>query len=85
MRGELVAIDLETTGLDSTRDEIIEIGAVRFVDGAVVDEFQTLIDPGRPLPHADPSLTGIRNEDLVGAPPIQAVLPSCWHSWATRR
>ncbi|MCC6805379.1 MAG: DEAD/DEAH box helicase family protein, partial [Anaerolineae bacterium] len=75
MRGELVAIDLETTGLDSTRDEIIEIGAVRFVDGAVVDEFQTFVDPGRSLPTLITSLTGIRNEDLVGAPSIQAVLP----------
>ncbi|MFN8448433.1 MAG: exonuclease domain-containing protein [Anaerolineae bacterium] len=75
MRGELVAIDLETTGLDPTHDEIIEIGALRFQDGAVVDEFQTLIDPGRSLPTLITSLTGIRNEDLVDAPKIQTVLP----------
>ena len=75
MRGELVAIDLETTGLDSTQDEIIEIGAVRFSDGVVTDEFSVLVDPGRPIPTLVTSLTGLRDEDVVGAPKIQAVLP----------
>ncbi len=75
MRGELVAIDLETTGFDPVKDEIIEIGAVRFKDGVIIDEFQTLVDPGRPLPTLITSLTGIHDEDLVGAPPVQAVLP----------
>src|SRR5664279_2317175 len=76
MRGELVAIDLETTGLDYKQDEIIEIGAVRFKDGVVIDEFSTLIDPGRTLPTLITSLTGIRDEDLIGAPKIQTVLPA---------
>ena len=75
MRGELVAIDLETTGLDHTQDEIIEIGAVRFKDGVIVDEFSTLIDPGRSLPTLITSLTGLRDDDLVGTPKIQDVLP----------
>ncbi len=75
MRGELVAIDLETTGLDYTQDEIIEIGAVRFKDGIVVDEFSTLVDPGRAIPTLVTSLTGLRGEDLAGAPKIQTVIP----------
>ncbi|MEP7293101.1 MAG: exonuclease domain-containing protein, partial [Chloroflexota bacterium] len=75
MRGELVAVDLETTGLDSSRDEIIEIGAVRFRDGIVIDEFSVLVDPGRPLPTLITSLTGLRDEDLIGAPKIAAVIP----------
>ena len=75
MRGELVAVDLETTGLDSSRDEIIEIGAVRFKDGVVIDEFSTLIDPGRPIPALITSLTGLRDDDLIGAPKLPAVLP----------
>ncbi len=75
MRGEIVSIDLETTGLDSSVDEIIEIGAVRFKDGVIIDEFQTLVDPGRPLTNIVTSLTGLRNEDLIGAPSIQTVLP----------
>ncbi len=75
MRGELVAIDLETTGLDYTQDEIIEIGAVRFRDGVVVDEFSTLVDPGRPVPPLVTTLTGLRSEDVAGQPKIQAVIP----------
>ncbi|MCK6578085.1 MAG: DEAD/DEAH box helicase family protein [Anaerolineae bacterium] len=76
MRGELVAIDLETTGFDPKQDEIIEIGAVRVVDGQRVEEFSTLVYPGRPVPSAVSALTGISNEDLIGAPPIRSVLPA---------
>ncbi len=75
MRGELVSIDLETTGLDPAQDEIIEIGAVRMRDGVIIDEFQTLIDPGRAVPTLVTSLTGLTTEDLKDAPKIQAVLP----------
>lgn len=75
MRGEWTAIDLETTGLDPSQDEIIEIGAVRVVDGQIVDEFSTLVHPGRAIPAPVTVLTGIQNDDLIGAPSIQAVLP----------
>ncbi len=75
MRGELVAIDLETTGLDPSHDQIIEIGAVRFKDGEIIAEYSQLVDPGRPVPPLVTSLTGLRNEDLVGMPRIAAVLP----------
>ena len=47
----LVAIDLETTGVDPIRDAIIEVGAVRFnVEDGILDEFTTLINPRRPIP-----------------------------------
>lgn len=75
MRGELVAVDLETTGLDPNRDEIIEIGAVRFRDGVIVDEFTALVDPGRPIPTLITSLTGLRDDDVIGKPKIASVLP----------
>lgn len=75
MRGELVAIDLETTGLDVTRDDIIEIGAVRTRGGEILDEFSALVNPGRPIPPGISHLTGIRNEDVLDAPGIQTVLP----------
>src|SRR6185312_11051203 len=74
MRGELVAIDLETTGLDSNQDEIIEICAVRVKDGVVTDELSILVDPGRPVPTLVTSLTGIRDEDLIGKPKLADVL-----------
>ena len=75
MRGELVALDLETTGLDPTQDQIIEIGAVRFRGGEVIEQFSQLVDPGRPIPALITSLTGLRDEDFVGAPPLADVLP----------
>lgn len=72
--GEFVAFDLETTGLDSRTDAIIEIGAVRIQGGEVVDKFATFAQPGCPLSAKTVSLTGITDELLVGAPtPEQAV------------
>jgi len=68
MRGELVAIDLETTGLDQEQDAIIEVGAVRVVDGQIVDEYSTLVNPGRPIPDNITFLTGIRDEDFLPKP-----------------
>lgn len=75
MRGELVAIDLETTGLDVARDEIIEIGAVRTRDGEILDELSVLVNPGRAIPANITHITGIRTEDVLDAPGIQTVLP----------
>jgi len=79
MRGELVAIDLETTGLDPLNDAIIEIGAVRMVDGEIVDELSQLIDPGFPIPPYITHLTGITTDDVSGQPPIERVLPGFKH------
>ncbi len=68
------AIDIETTGLDSGVDRIVEIGLVKFTsDGTVVDEFATLIN--NPGSSADAREThGIQDVDLVGAPNIEQVL-----------
>ena len=70
----LVALDLETTGLDPERDAVIEIGAVRFRGPRVEDEWTTFVNPGRPIPPFVSQLTGIRDEMLVGAPRLGAVL-----------
>ncbi len=75
MRGEIVALDLETTGLDPQRDSIIEIGAVRFREGEVVDTFQTLVHPDHRLPAYITALTGITQEDVEDAPSLKDVLP----------
>jgi ATP-dependent DNA helicase DinG len=81
MRGEFVALDLETTGLDSMTDAIIEFGAVRFRDGEVTAEYSTLINPGRPIPPEITTLTGISNEDFLAklhkpGEPAQSAAPS---------
>lgn len=63
-----VALDLEMTGRDIDRDEIIEIGAVRFGPDGARERFSTLVNPGRPLPRRIEALTGIRAADLSAAP-----------------
>src|SRR5690625_5187927 len=45
-----VVVDLETTGGSPTQCEITEIGAVKLRGGEVLGEFQTLVDPGMPVP-----------------------------------
>ena len=56
---EFVAFDLETTGLSSRSDRIIEIGAVILKKGEEIDRFQTFVDPERPLEKKIVELTGI--------------------------
>lgn len=75
MRAEIVALDLETTGLDIETDSIIEIGAVRFANGEVLEEFETLINPGFVIPSETTHITGIYQDDLRNAPMLPAVLP----------
>jgi ATP-dependent DNA helicase DinG len=70
----IIAFDLETTGLDPQTDTIIEIGAVRFNGRRVEGEFNTLINPGRPIPPFITQLTGITDQMVREAPPIRAVL-----------
>ena len=72
---EFAAFDLETTGLSSKTDRIIEIGAVILKDGQEIDRFQTFVDPERHLERKIVELTGITEEMLVGAPKIEEVLP----------
>ena len=54
-----VALDLETTGLDPKRDTIIEIGCVKFRGNEILDEWSSLVNPGRKLPFVISQLTGI--------------------------
>ena len=70
-----VAFDLETTGLSSQTDTIIEIGAVLMKEGKELDRFQTFVAPGRKLEQKIIDLTGITDAMLVGAPTIEEVLP----------
>ncbi|MCC6612734.1 MAG: DEAD/DEAH box helicase [Anaerolineae bacterium] len=75
MHGDLIAIDLETTGLDPSQDAIIEIGAVRLREGKVVDEYGTLIDPQTTISDFITGITGITNDDVAGQPFITQALP----------
>jgi DNA polymerase-3 subunit epsilon len=69
-----VVVDLETTGLRPGQSGICEIGAVRLRGFEVDAEFETLVDPGLPIGAGASAVTGLRNEQLRGAPrPAEAV------------
>jgi CBS domain-containing protein len=67
---EAVAIDLEATGLDPTRDRIVEIGAVRLRGSKLKDDvpFRRLVQPGIPIPKAAIAIHGINQDALIDAP-----------------
>jgi ATP-dependent DNA helicase DinG len=71
-----VALDLETTGLDSDRDAIIEIGAVAFRGDEILDTLSSFVNPRRSIPRDITVLTGINNKDVAEAPVLHDVLPS---------
>jgi predicted DnaQ family exonuclease/DinG family helicase len=73
--GEFIAIDIETTGLNYTQHEIIEIAAVRFVNGKIAETFSQLIKPKTSIPEFITQLTGISDYDVANAPLFREVLP----------
>ena len=74
---EFVSFDLETTGLSAERERIVEIGAVRFDrTGKELGRFQTLVNPGKPIPYEAWAVHRISDADVAGAPSCAEVLPS---------
>ncbi len=72
---DFIAFDIETTGTVAGVDRIVEIGAVKFVNGAVESVFSTLIDPGVPIPKGASAVNGILDDMVKGKPSIDSVLP----------
>lgn len=70
-----VVFDIETTGFSSTKDKIIEIGAVKVVEGKIVDKYSTFVNPQVPIPFEIENLTHITDDMVVDAPLIDTVLP----------
>lgn len=70
----IVALDIETTGLDPDGDAITEIGAVRFNERRIEAEWHSLINPGRRIPPQITQLTGITDAMVRGAPRIHEVI-----------
>lgn len=70
-----VVVDLETTGLDPMRDEIVEIGAVKIKNSEIVEEYHTLIKPTKSMSRMSERLTGINDEMLKDAPTFEEVFP----------
>ncbi len=71
---DYVALDVETTGLNPAEDRIIEIGMARVIDGVIVAEYSTLVNPQAFLSERITSLTGITDEMLKGKPVIKDII-----------
>ena len=65
---KFIALDFETTGLDLKSDRIIEVAAILFVDGLPSKRYNTLVNPGIPIPKLIEQITGITNEMVVDSP-----------------
>lgn len=78
---EFIVFDIETTGLNDKADAITEIGAVKVLNGKVVDSFSTFVNPKRPIPQKIIDLTGITDRMVADAPQeeqaVKAFLEFC--------
>ena len=71
-----IAFDLETTGTVPGVDQIVEIGAVRFINGQPEAVFATLVDPQRAIPPGASKVNGITDDMVKGKPTIESLLGS---------
>ncbi len=69
-----VSLDLETTGLDVETDTIIEVGVVRFGRAGIEERWETLVNPGQPIPPEVQELTGIDDIAVASAPAAPGVM-----------
>ena len=74
LNNTVVVFDFETTGLRVLEDKIIEIGAVKMIDGEIKESFSTLINPQKKIDARITDLTGISDEMVENAPTIQQVM-----------
>lgn len=68
-----VVFDLETTGISPYNDEVVEISGIKVTDGTIVDEFSSLVNPGRPIPWAASSVNGITDDMVKDSPTFEEV------------
>ena len=74
LREEFVALDLETTGLDPGRDAVVAVALVPFRGGEPAGGYETLVNPGRPIPPTATRIHGITDEMVAAAPSLADVL-----------
>ena len=71
---DYVLFDLETTGTSCKKDEVVEISAVKVMNGNVVDEFSTLVNPQMPIPYWATEVNGITDDMVVDSPTFDVAL-----------
>lgn len=72
---DYIVLDFETTGLDKTFDDIIEIGAIKVINGEVSETYTMLVKPDEEIDDFITDLTGITNEMVANSPKINDVMP----------
>lgn len=72
---DYIVFDIETTGLNKDTDYIIEIGALKYKNNVLADEFSYLINPKIELPQIITDITGIKDKDLMDKETIDVILP----------
>lgn len=89
----IIALDLETTGLEKDKDRIIEVALVKFDENTfeIIDTFSTLINPLIPIPEVISNITNIFDSDVISSPILDNTLkqkiknfiwdhPILWHN-----
>lgn len=70
-----IVLDTETTGLDYTKEKIIEFAAVRLENGKIKDTFSTLINPEQHIRKSSIAIHGITQDMVADAPTEAEILP----------
>ncbi len=68
-----VALDIETTGFNPEKDQIIEFAAVKFNQNEILDTYQSLINPEQEIPSLISHITGIQQSNIVGSPALEQI------------
>ena len=76
LKRRYIAFDVETTGLSAYTERIVELGAVLFENGTIVNRYSTLVNPGIPIPTAASKVNHITNDMLKTAPVETQVYPA---------
>lgn len=74
---DICVIDTETAGL-APEDGVCDVAAVRFRRGEVVDQFTSLVDPGKPIPEAATAIHHITDADVAGKPSLWSLAPDLY-------
>lgn len=73
MKNKFVVFDLETTGLSTETDDIIELGAVKLEEGKITEYYNTLVDPKRSIPEGASKVNNIYDADVKNSPYIEDI------------